>query len=97
MRGSNDVNKNETSIGLKYLKDFINHRNNINIIALAAPHRHDLQETSSINNEVQVFNRKLHKIFKTMDNVKILDISLNRNNFTQYGLHINIVGKGRVA
>ena len=60
--GLNDVNKNETSIGLKHLKDFINHRCNINIIALAAPQKHGLQETSSINNEVQVFDRKLHKI-----------------------------------
>jgi Cu/Ag efflux pump CusA len=32
-----------------------------------------------------------------MDNVKILDINLNRNNFTQHGLHLNTVGKARVA
>jgi len=69
--GSNDANKNETSAGLKHLKDFINHRSNTNIIALAAPQRHDLQETSRINNEVQVFNRKLQKIFKAMDYAKI--------------------------
>jgi Cu/Ag efflux pump CusA len=31
------------------------------------------------------------------DNVKILDINLNRNNFTQHGLHLNTVSKGRVA
>jgi len=60
--GSNDVNKNETTIGLKHLKDFINYRSNTNTIALAAPQKHDLQETSSINNEVQEFNTKLHKI-----------------------------------
>jgi hypothetical protein len=40
--GSNDVNKNETPIGLRHLKDFINRRSNTNILALAAPHRHDL-------------------------------------------------------
>jgi len=32
-----------------------------------------------------------------MDNVRIIDINLNRNNFTQHGLHLNTVGKGRVA
>jgi hypothetical protein len=32
-----------------------------------------------------------------MDNVKIIDINLNRNNFTQHGLHLNTAGKGRVA
>ena len=58
--GSNDVNKNEMSRGLKHLQNFINHRNSTNILALAAPHRHNLQETSCINTEAQVINRKLH-------------------------------------
>jgi hypothetical protein len=95
--GSNDVSKNETSLGLRHLKNFINHRSNTNILALAAPHRHDLQETSCINNEIQVFNRKLHKIFKTRDNVKILDINLHRSHFTHHGLHLNTIGKETVA
>jgi len=47
--GSNDVNKNEKSHGLKHLQNFINHRSNTNTLALAAPYRHDLQETSCIN------------------------------------------------
>jgi hypothetical protein len=29
--------------------------------------------------------------------VKILDINLHRNNFTQHGLHLNTVGKEKVA
>jgi len=95
--GSSDVNRNKKSLGLKHLKNFINDRSNTNILALAAPHRHDLQETSCINNEVQVFNKKLYKIFKKRDNVKMLDISLHRNNFTQRGLHLNAIGKGKVA
>jgi hypothetical protein len=85
--GSNDVNRNETYLGLKHLKNFLNHRSNTNILALAASYRHELQETSCFSNEVQVFNRKLHKIFKARDNVKILDINLHRNNFTQHGLN----------
>jgi hypothetical protein len=68
---SNEVNKNETSTGIKQLKHFINHKSNTNITALAAPHGHGLQETSGIDNEIQVFNRKLHKSFKAMDSVKI--------------------------
>ena len=51
--GSNDVDKNETSCGLKHLQNFINHRNNTNILALAARHRHDLQDTSRINKKAQ--------------------------------------------
>jgi hypothetical protein len=79
------------------LKNFINNKSNTNILALAAPHRHDLQESSCINNEVQVFNRKLHKIFKAKGNVTILDINLHRNDFTQHGLHLNTVGKEKIA
>jgi hypothetical protein len=95
--GSNYANKNKTPIGLKHLKDFVNRRSNTYIIALAAPHRHDLQASSCINKEVQVFSRKLHKFLKATDSVKILDINLSRNNFTQHGLHLNTVGKERVA
>jgi hypothetical protein len=44
-----------------------------------------------------VFNRKLHKIFKVRDNVSIIHIDLHRNDFTQHGLHLNTVGKEKVA
>jgi hypothetical protein len=76
---------------------FINHRSNTNILALTAPHSHNLQETSCINNEVQVFNKKLHKIFRARESVTILDIKLHRNDFTQHGLHLNTAGKEKVA
>jgi hypothetical protein len=78
------------------LQNFINHRTNTNILALAAPHRHDLQETSCINKEVHIFNRKLLKIFKARD-VTIIDIKLHRNDFTQHELHLNTVSKEKVA
>jgi len=95
--GSNDVNKNGMSHGLKHLQNFINHRSNTNILALAAPHRHNLWETSCVNKEVQVFSRKLHKIFKAKDNVTIIEINIQRNDFTQHGLHQNTAGKEKVA
>jgi hypothetical protein len=95
--GSNDINKNEISCGLKPLENFVNHRKNKNILALTAPHRHDLQETSCINKEIQVFNRKVRKFFKVRDNVSIIDTDLHRNDFTQHGLHLNTVGKEKVA
>jgi capsular polysaccharide biosynthesis protein len=69
--GANDINKNEVNNSLKHLKNFINTRQNTNIIVVTAPHRHDLQESSCVNREVVVFNRKLRKITKTMDNVEL--------------------------
>ena len=95
--GSNDIYKNETSRGLKHLLNFITHKENTNILALTAPHRHDLQETSYINKEIQVFNRKMCKMVKIRDNVSIIKTDLHRNDFTQHGLHLNIIGKERVA
>ena len=95
--GSNYINKNETSRGLKHLLNFINHRRNTNILALTAPHRHNLQQTSCINKEIQVFNRKLHTISKVRHNVSIIDIKLHRHNFTQHGLRLNTAGKEKVA
>jgi len=56
-----------------------------------------LQESSCINNEVKVFNRKLHKISKARDNETVLDINFHRNDFTQHGLHLNTVGKEKIA
>jgi hypothetical protein len=70
---------------------------NTNIIVVTAPHRHDLQETSCVNKEVEAFNRKLHKIIKAADNVKSLQTNLSRNNFTLHGLHLNISGKEKIA
>jgi hypothetical protein len=50
-----------------------------------------------VNKEVVVFNKKLHKIIKTVDNVELLQTKLNRNDFTHHGLHLNISGKGKIA
>jgi hypothetical protein len=94
---ANDISKNEVNNGLKHLKNFVNSRQNTNIIVLTAPHRHDLQETSCVDKEVEMFNRKLHKIIKTVDNVDLLQTKLSRNDFTRHGLHLNISGKGKIA
>jgi len=71
--GSNDVYKNETQSGLKCLYNFINRRTNTNILTLMVPHRHDLPLHSCVNNEILTFNRKLHKVMKNIDGVKVVD------------------------
>ena len=35
---------------------------------ITAPHRYDLQETSCVNKEIEVFTRKVHKVVKTAGN-----------------------------
>jgi hypothetical protein len=39
-----------------------------------APHRHDLDTTSCINNQVKVFNWKLLKKMKMYDSAKVMEI-----------------------
>jgi hypothetical protein len=50
-----------------------------------------------VNKEIQVFNRKLHKVVKTADNAKIIHADLSGNDFTHHGLHLNTSGKGNMA
>jgi len=64
---------------------------------VTTPHRHDLSATSCINKEVQNFNKKLHKIMKNKDNVRILDHEPTRDDFTQHGLHLNATGNTKIA
>jgi hypothetical protein len=40
--GTNDISKNESNSGLKYLRKFALRNNHTNIIAVAPPHRYDL-------------------------------------------------------
>jgi hypothetical protein len=76
--GSNDIAKNEAVSGLRSLGKFVNSENT-NIIFITAPHRYDLMESSCVNEEIQIFNRKMHTIIKLENNVKILDTINDRS------------------
>jgi hypothetical protein len=53
-------------------------------------------EFSCVNEEIKIFNRKMHKIMKLENNVKILDTNLDRSCYTKHGLHLNRIGKESV-
>ena len=72
IEGANDINKNEANIGLKHLGKFMKNKQNTNIMTVTAPHRYDLQETSFVNKEIEVFKGKPHNVAKTADNTKII-------------------------
>jgi hypothetical protein len=95
--GSNDINKNETSTGLKHIMKFILQNQHTNIIIIPALHRHDLIKSSCINKEIKTFTRKLRKMIKAIQNVTTLDVTLDRKDFTRHGLHLNSLGKEKVA
>ena len=91
--GSNDISCNNSSEGLKNLKVLAESRINTNIVIVSAPKRHDLQDSSCVNKEVIVFNRKLKKVMKPYNHVKIIDVDVDRQHFTRHGLHLNGRGK----
>jgi chitinase len=84
---TNDVSRNNSQEGLKKLIKFVEVNNNINIILLCVPHRHDLPGWSCVNNEIATFNRKLNKLKKSHKHVKVLKTGLDRNLFTRQGRH----------
>jgi hypothetical protein len=50
-----------------------------------------------VNNEIQVFNRKLKKVTKPFKHVTILETSTNRKDYTHHGMHLNKLGKRQIA
>jgi hypothetical protein len=95
--GSNDACKNESQTGLNCLNNFTNSRTNTNIMIISIPQRHDLSTESCVNKEILSFNRKLHKLMKDKELVKVLDFDIPRDGFTRHGRHHNNKGKAMLA
>jgi hypothetical protein len=95
--GTNDVSKNNSQDGLKHITNFVKVNNHTNIILMSAPQRHDLSERSCVNSEVNAFNRKLVKLMKPYKHVIVVKVDLDRKFFTRQGLHMNSLGKEKVA
>jgi hypothetical protein len=79
------------------MRKFALQNKHTNIITVAPSHRYDLPDFSCVNQETQVFNRKLHKLLKDMQHVSVVDTNLTRDNFTRHGLHLNSLSKERIA
>jgi hypothetical protein len=91
--GTNNISKNESDKGLRYVTQLVHNKRNTNMIIINAPHRFDLEESSCVNKEVKVFNRKLNEIVERYSHVKAVDMSTKRDHYTRHGLHMNKTGK----
>lgn len=54
--GTNDIDKNETNIGLKCIRNFARNCKHTNAIVMTAPHRHNLLEPSCISKKYLIGN-----------------------------------------
>jgi hypothetical protein len=95
--GSNDINRNNTKEALKNLSIFMNSNKNVNTVLINSPHRYDLMPSSCVNNEVAKFNRQIKKIVKLHENLKFLEVKLQREHFTKHGQYLNNSGKELVS
>jgi RNase H-fold protein (predicted Holliday junction resolvase) len=86
--GTTDIGRNNSRIGLSHISQFINNSGHTNVIVMN-PLKFDLVNSSCVNKEVRVFNRKLQKITKTADYDYIINMMTHRERFTRHGMHMN--------
>ena len=77
--GTRDIGRNESVKGLHQIRNFVDKHRQTNIIVMSAPHRYDLEPNSCVNEEVKVYNRKLKKYLKVLNNVHILEVDTDRD------------------
>jgi hypothetical protein len=85
--GSNVIGTNASTDSLRHISNCVKNRR-YTIMIMNTSQRYDLITLSCVNSEVKVFNRKLHKRMNMFDHTKLVDMNLNRENFTQHGLHM---------
>jgi pyridoxine 5'-phosphate synthase PdxJ len=74
--------------------DFIKTTDNTNIILLTVLPRYDLMQSSCVNSEIKLFNRKVNKmLIKVYQHTLVLVMDNDRKLFTNHGLHLNGQGK----
>jgi hypothetical protein len=95
--GSNDACKNESQTDLNCLNNFSNSTASTSIMIISIPQRLDLSSESCVNKEILSFNRKLHKLMKNKELVKVLDCTIPRDGFTRHGQHHSNKGKAMLA
>jgi hypothetical protein len=71
--GDIDINKNGTNMELKCSRNFALKCKHKPVLAMTAPHRQELHESSCINKKIQLFNWKLRKMKETIAHAVIAE------------------------
>jgi hypothetical protein len=85
--GTNDYDLNDFSLTFRNIKKYIISNNHTNILLMNVPFRYDLPNSSSINKNIFVLNRRLEKLEKAFPHSSFLGTFDNRILFTTHGLH----------
>jgi hypothetical protein len=95
--GSNDIVKNNSTVGMRHLLTFVIKATHTNVIVMSAPHRHDLMSDSCVNKETDKFNGKLRLRLGRLGRVEMIDVVNDRNLYTRQGQHLHTEGKETTA
>jgi hypothetical protein len=95
--GSNDIAKNNSTVGMRHLLDFVINATHTIVIVMSALHRHDLMSDSCVNKEIEKFNRKLRLRLERLGRVEMIDVVNDRNLYTRHRQHLNTEGKETMA
>jgi hypothetical protein len=90
----NDIAKNNTSKGIKFIHHYLLKNQHTNIICISAPHRYDLMDSSIINETVKIFNRKLSNMASKYGYTSVTNVDLAREDFMSHGLHLKELWQG---
>ena len=71
----------------------ITKNNHTNIILVNVPYRYDTVNTSTANEGIEKFHKKLEKLIKASPHASFLKTDQNRQLCTKHGLHHNKLGK----
>jgi hypothetical protein len=91
--GTNDYDLNNFPLTFRNIKNYIMSNNHTNILLMNVPFRYDLPNSSSINKNISLLNRRLQKLAKAFPHSSFLGTFDNRNLFTTHGLHRSKLGK----
>ena len=96
-RITHDIAKNNSTVGMRHILDFVTNVTHTNVIVMSALHRHDLMSNSCVNKEIEKFNRKLRLRLGRLGRVEMIDVVNDRNLYTRHGQHLNTEGKETMA
>jgi hypothetical protein len=60
---------------------------------MTSPHGFDINESSCVKKEIQVYNCKRKKMMQLMKHSVIVETTVTRSDSTKHGFHLNMNGK----
>jgi len=89
--------KNETRKAVNCIQRFVKKNNWTNLILMDVLHRHDLEQITYANMELEKYNRRIRKHMKVFENTEVIKFDLDRRGFIKHGELINAKRKELTA